>query len=504
MDDRLNELPKGWVWTTVGDIGEVVTGTTPSKSKSEYYGNSFPFYKPTDLNEGYYVRKSGDGLSEKGIKQARLLPANSVVVTCIGATIGKTGLIRREGASNQQINAIITEKEILQEFIYFICISPQFQKSIFDNASATTLPILNKSKFEILSVPIPPLPEQHRIVSKIEELFTRLDAGVEALKKIKAQLKRYRQAVLKYAFEGKLTEKWREANKGKIEPAPILLQRIKEQPKKETKGKPKELPPLDTSDLSELPEGWGWINFAQLIPPQKNAIKRGPFGSAIKKAFFVEKGFKVYEQQNAIYDNPRLGNYYINQDKFDELIDFEVKPGDFIVSCSGTIGKIALIPKSAEKGIINQALLKLTIDPRLVSPKFFLELFRFDGFQKKILKETRGSAMKNINSVEDIKLLPVPLPPLYEQYKIVEEIESRLSIEDNMEKVAEQSLKLSDRLRQSILKRAFEGKLVPQDSTDEPAEKLLERIKEEKAKREAENKREKKHRTKNSKQMELI
>ena len=116
-----------------------------------------------------------------------------------------------------------------------------------------------------IPIPLSPLPEQHRIVAKIEELFTRLDAGVEALKKIKAQLKRYRQAVLKYAFEGKLTQEWREANKGKIEPASVLLERIKEERKKEGKGKLKELPPIDTSDLPELPEGWVWTTVGDLL-----------------------------------------------------------------------------------------------------------------------------------------------------------------------------------------------------------------------------------------------
>ena len=179
-------LPKGWVWTRVGEVGEVVTGTTPNKSNSEYYGKDFPFYKPTDLNAGYYVKKAEDGLSKQGIEKARLFPAKSILVTCIGATIGKTGFIRTPGASNQQINAIIPPEYISPEFLYLMCIAPQFQKAIIDNSSATTLPILNKSRFETLSFPLPPLPEQYRIVARLEELFSRLEAGGGALKKSKA------------------------------------------------------------------------------------------------------------------------------------------------------------------------------------------------------------------------------------------------------------------------------------------------------------------------------
>ena len=200
-----DELPEGWVWKKVSDLGEVLTGTTPTKAKKEYYDSKdYPFFKPTDLNEGYYVKKSGDGLSKKGIEEARLLPSKSILVTCIGATIGKTGLIRVSGAFNQQINAIIPQKNVLPEFVYFVCISPQFQKSIVDNSSATTLPILNKRKFEMLTMPIPPLIEQQKIVEEIE---SRLSVAEEIEETIDINLKRaerLRQAILKKAFCGKL------------------------------------------------------------------------------------------------------------------------------------------------------------------------------------------------------------------------------------------------------------------------------------------------------------
>lgn len=498
MEDRLNEHPKGWVWTTVGSIGEVVTGTTPSKSNTEYYGSSHPFYKPTDLNDGYYVRKSGDGLSEKGIKQARLLPSNSVLVTCIGATIGKTGFIRKAGASNQQINAIVTEKGILPEFIYFICVSPQFQKSIFDNASATTLPILNKSKFEILSIPLPPLPEQHRIVGKIEELFTRLDAGVEALKKIKAQLKRYRQAVLKYAFEGKLTQEWRKVNKRKIEPVFVLLERIKEQRKKEVKGRVKELPPVITSELAELPEGWEWTRVG-------NVATMIQYGTS-EKANEDSNGIPAIRMGNILDGKIVFDKLKYFPKEWPQLRDLILQGGDVLFNRTNSmelVGKTAVYKNYYPKAVFASYIIRVKLredsyNPELLS--FFINSFYGRKYITSIVSQQVGQA--NVNGTK-LSLMPIPLPSLPEQQKIVEEIESRLSIADNMEKVVEQSLKQSDRLRRSILKQAFKGKLVPQDPTDEPAEKLLDRIKEEKAKRE-ENGKGKKHRNKNSKQMELI
>ncbi|NPV50244.1 MAG: hypothetical protein HPY60_03485 [Candidatus Methanofastidiosum sp.] len=223
-------LPESWSELRVKDIGEIVTGTTPSKSINEYYGHDCSFFKPKDLNKGYYVKTSEDGLSFKGMEKSRVLPIKSILVTCIGATIGKTGFTRVEGASNQQINAIIPFKNVIPEFVYFYSISPQFQKNIIVNSSSTTLPILNKSKFEILELFVPPLEEQKVIVERIEKLFSLADYIEETVDSKLEESKILRQSILKKAFEGKLVPQ--DPND---EPAEILLQKIKME--KSNKGK---------------------------------------------------------------------------------------------------------------------------------------------------------------------------------------------------------------------------------------------------------------------------
>ncbi len=329
-----------------------------------------------------------------------------------------------------------------------------------------------------------------------------MDKGIESLKTAQEQLEIYRQAVLGKAFEGVFTANWRkehpnaDANKEfeiiKAAREELYTQKIEEwtlaceqakvkddkkpsKPKKPYAGEP--ITEEERANFDVIDKSWALIRFIDLIKYEEDAIKRGPFGSAIKKSFFVPSGYKVYEQQNAISDDATLGKYYISEEKYQELIGFSIKPGDYIVSCSGTIGRISKLPENCEPGVINQALMKIRLDEELMSSKYFLYLFRSEVFQRRILKGSRGTGMQNLAGIDEIKALIIALPPKAEQEAIVQDIESRLSVCDKIEESITTSLKQAEALRQSILKKAFEGKLVPQDPNDEPASKLLERIK---------------------------
>lgn len=206
--DSLNgesaNLPQGWIIKTLGEIGEIITGTTPNTKNKEYYGDEYPFYKPTDLNLGYFVENSSDMVSSKGFEISRKLPLKSILVTCIGATIGKTGFIRNAGICNQQINAIIAKQNICPEFVYFYCISNKMQEFIKTNASATTLPILNKTAFSKLPIPIPPLEIQRQIVAILDGHFTSADKVSAYIDSCLSKAKQVKSSLLKSAFAGEL------------------------------------------------------------------------------------------------------------------------------------------------------------------------------------------------------------------------------------------------------------------------------------------------------------
>lgn len=165
-----------------------------------------------------------------------------------------------------------------------------------------------------------------------------------------------------------------------------------------------------------IPENWEIARLEELCV--SNGLVRGPFGGTLTKAIFVNSGYKVYEQRNAIYRDATLGRYYIDDEKFNELKRFELQEGDFIVSCSGTIGKIFQLPKDIEPGVINQALLKIKTDEDKILDKFFFYYFDWEKFQARIIDNTQGGAMPNLVGMNVFRSIPIPLPPLPEQRAI--------------------------------------------------------------------------------------
>ena len=164
------EIPEFWRWVRVKNIGEIITGGTPAKDNPSFYGQRYPLYKPSDLEQGDNTRLATDMLSEEGFMRVRQLPINSILVSCIGS-LGKVGLIKEVGSCNQQINAIIPFKVTNPKFLYFVCTSNGFQADLQKRASSTTIQIINKSRFSEILIPIPPILEQQRIVTSIIQIF---------------------------------------------------------------------------------------------------------------------------------------------------------------------------------------------------------------------------------------------------------------------------------------------------------------------------------------------
>ena len=205
------------------------------------------------------------------------------------------------------------------------------------------------------------------------------------------------------------------------------------------------------TEIGVFPEDW---SIQQLIDITGNdGLVRGPFGGALKKDSFVKKGHKVYEQRNAIYSSVDIGRYYINDDKFRALSRFSVNPGEFIVSCSGTIGKIYQIPENAPKGIINQALLKIKLN-NSIEPRYFYQVFNSDSFQERITDSTQGGAMKNLIGMSEFKKSIIPLPSLLEQTAIA----TALSDIDNLIQSLERLISKKEAIKTASMQQLLTGK----------------------------------------------
>lgn len=209
-------------------------------------------------------------------------------------------------------------------------------------------------------------------------------------------------------------------------------------------------------ESKELPKGWNNIAYLpEIVLREKNAIKRGPFGSALKKSFFVKDGYKIYEQKNVIRNNFEIGDYYINEQKFNELEDFEIKPNDILISCSGTIGKIVVVPQNIKRGIINQALLKLSLNNQKVLNDYFVYFFK--NYVQSGELENKGAAIQNIASVSELKKIPIPLPEPKEQQRIVEKLDSLFERIDKAITLSSENLTHANNLLPAALNEVFEN-----------------------------------------------
>ena len=239
---------------------------------------------------------------------------------------------------------------------------------------------------------------------------------------------------------------------------------------------------IDDEVPFEVPQGWEWCRLNDLA-----MYRKGPFGSSLTKSMFVTKStqsIKVYEQKNAIQKDHTLGDYYISLKKFETMQSFVVKPNDIIVSCAGTIGETYLLPSDASIGIINQALMRVSLFD-LNMAEYWQIYFAYMLLNEAQMKGA-GSAIKNIPPFEYLKAVLVPIPPLSEQNRLIERYNMILSLIDKYELEANKLNSLNqyiyDKLKKSVLQEAIQGRLVPQIAGEGTAQELLEQIKAEKRK----------------------
>ena len=476
MDSKILNLPNSWTAVKLGDFVENEKGKKPkSESKIETASHHLPYVDIQAFEENV-VRSWADGAG------CRLCYETDFLMVWDGSRSGLVGK-GMNGALGSTLVRIYFPSMVNDYAFYFL--QSKYQQ-INTRAKGVGIPHVDPNLLWNYDLPIPPLNEQHRIVSKIEELFSELDKGIENLKTAQAQLKVYRQALLKHAFEGKLTAQWRAENQDKLETADALLKRIQQERTQRYQqqladweaigqgSKPKalkDMPPLSTEELADLPRlpaGWCWAKLGQLTW----SVKDGPHFSPK----YVENGVPFISGGNVRPEGVDFDKVkYISKELHEELCK-RCKPevGDVLYTKGGTTGIARVNTYNEDFSVwVHVAVLKLTA---AVKPFYLQHVLNSSFCYSQSQKYTHGVGNQDLGLTRMVNIV-LAICSTDEQDEVIKVIDDKMSVIDQLDQTITTSLQQAEALRQSILKKAFSGQLVPQDSNDEPASELLARIK---------------------------
>lgn len=491
------QIPSAWKWTTVGDVCHIVGGGTPSTSDStNFEGGEIAWVTPADLT-GYRERTISRGsrfITSKGLSEsgACILPPGTVLFSS-RAPIGYVAIAANELATNQGFKSFVPPQGVSSEYLHYYL---QYAKPLaIELASGTTFPEISGKRAAEIPFALAPEKGQQRIAAKLDELFSDLDAGVASLRRARANLKRYRAAVLKSAVEGRLTADWRAQHPPSETGAALLARLLHERrlrweeaqlAKFEASGKTPsqgwrsryvEPAPPDTSQLPLLPADWCWASLEQIAADEPYSLAIGPFGSNLKVSDYSDEGVPLVFVRNIrsrSYGDRR--SHFVSHAKAGELNAHSIQAGDVLITKMGEPpGDADVYPQDQPRAIITADCIKVRCWPSAMDPFLLCASINSHVGKAQIRPITKGVAQKKV-SLGRFSQLAVPLPPVDEQRQVVELLSEADSYFERLDSAAELALVKASTLRQALLKRAFSGRLVPQDPTDEPASVLLERI----------------------------
>lgn len=405
-------LPKGWEIKKLGDVVDFQRGLTYSKNDEEDYSENIVLRSNNvDLKTNKLNFEDLRYINSKIVipENKKITKGSILICTANGSKshLGKVALIDENYnyAFGGFMGLIKPKENLNSNFLFHILTSESYKKFIGELSDGANINNLKFGDLGTFKIPIPPLPEQQRIVSILDKAFalaSRASAIAEQnLKNAKELFESYLQGV----FEN----------------------------------------PKDNWEIKK------WGELCHFV--------RGPFGGSLKKSIFKEEGYVVYEQKHAIHDHFNQLRYFIDEDKFNEMVRFELKPGDIIMSCSGvTLGRVAIVPEGIKRGIINQALLKLT-PKKNVSIHFLQHWLRSNIFQKIIFDFAGGAAIPNVPSAKILKDILIPFPSLKEQERVVYEIDSLSTETKKLEVIYQKKISDLEELKKSILDKVFKGEL---------------------------------------------
>jgi len=359
----MNTRKSAWPVATLGSISEQIDyGHTASAIETPVGPK---LLRITDIQNGHvnWNKVPYCEATEQEVNQCRLRPGD-IVFARTGATTGKSFLIAdcpKNAIFASYLIRVRPGPSVDPRFLAHFFDTPDYWSQIKKHARGAGQPGVNATNLKSISTPLPPLPVQKRIA--------------DILDKADAIRRKRHEAETEFSHL----------------PSSAFLEFF--------------------GDPLANPFAWSMETLGTVVESEGRSLKRGPFGGTLKKEIFVDEGYKVYEQKHAISGDFSLGSYFIDEEKFLEMEPFAIKPGDLIVSCSGTMGRVAIVPENARPGIINQALLRITPNKNKVSSQYLKLLLETESVQRRLYGISRGSGLKNFPPMEEVRALPVPVPP---------------------------------------------------------------------------------------------
>lgn len=500
MPDR---LPKGWVKTT---LGEIRRDDSFGISQQEMQGEVFELYSVPAFSGGKPFVIPGEEIGSNKI----VVSPGDVLICKINPRINRAWVVG-DYYPNPKIASpewIVFSKQegISSRFLCYFFTQDGFRNYLAANVSGVGGSLMRVRPAVIESHPIalPPTNEQSRIVATLDAALSRVAAGETAARHALDRLRRYRSAVLRAGVTGELTRDWRKTQEPGESGSRLLLRLLKarrarweerelqrfrkanrNQKDDKWKSRYRHAVEADTTALPRLPQGWTWASVDQLAAHESRSIADGPFGSNLKSSHYTNSGPRVIRLQN-IGDGVFIDEKaHISRKHYEFLKDHAVHEGDLVIRALGIPAPRACKIPAIGPAIVKADCIRFKVASEYVATDYVLLALNSEPTQLRTEQKIHGVGRPRLN-LGEIKAIAIPLPPLLEQKRIVREVGRRLAAADQLTSTVRLELDRARATHQSLLSEAFAGKLVPQNSDDEPASILLHRIR---AVREVEGKR---------------
>lgn len=478
----MSALPSSWNVTHLGTVVDVVRGVSYKKpdATNQTGPGLMPILRATNIGEKLMLDDELVFIPDHYVSlEQRLRPGDIIVAASSGssAVVGKSAILDRpwNGAFGAFCCVIRAKEGVDPRYLSYYLQDRPVRERWSAAARGTNINNLKVSDIESTPIPLAPFAEQRRIVGAIEELFSRIDSGVVALYRARRNLLRMQAAVLQAAAQGRLVPPT------SAEAADVTLKRLAAARGDQPDGRKNRKGPQAISlatNLPPLPVGWTWTTVYELRGPDSAPVLTGPFGTTLGRADFKGHGVPLLTigcltERGVTLDKA----LYVTEDKAASLARYCLQSGDLLFSRMATVGRVGVVTEREAGALINYHLMRLRLAQKVLLPDYLAIYIRGSPVvQTYVRAVNHGVTRPGINTTQ-LLAMPVALPPLDDQQRITEEVERRFSLLDNLEVAVLANTQRSDRLRRAVLSQAFEGRLVPQNSSDEPANFLLDRIK---------------------------